>query len=207
LTEDEAKEWLASALNVSRETLLAMERFRQLLIQEQDRQNLVSTRSLESFWSRHVVDSAQLVPLAPTGTWLDIGSGAGLPGIITALLTRAPTLLVEPRARRAQFLNEVAETLGLTRAQVFALPVEKLVPQPVDIITARAVAPLNKLVAMGAPFAHEQTVWLLPKGKSAQSELASLSAAWQGSWALHRSVTDPESQILVGRHIRMNGKR
>jgi 16S rRNA (guanine527-N7)-methyltransferase len=145
--------------------------------------------------------------LAGRGTWLDIGSGAGAPGIVTAILTGAPTILVESRARRAAFLQETVDYLKLMRVRVVASTVQKLVADPVDIITARAVAALPALIEMAAPFAHKGTVWLLPKGKTAQSELASLPRTWQGKWEMRASVTDPESQILIGRNIRVTTKR
>lgn len=207
MTEDEARAWLVANFDVSRETLDQLNAYSALVREGQTTQNLVSASTLPTFWSRHIIDSAQLVLLAGAGRWMDIGSGAGVPGIVTAILTRAPTILVESRARRAEFLKETAEKLGLANVTVVASTVQKLVANPVDIITARAVATLPALLEMALPFAHKGTVWLLPKGKSAQSELASLPRAWQGDWDVRASVTDPESQILVGRHIRMKSKR
>ncbi len=207
MTEDEARAWLVENFDVSRETLDKLDAFAMLVREGQKSQNLVSTSTLPMFWSRHIVDSAQLVLMAGAGTWLDIGSGAGVPGIVTAILTDAPTILVESRARRAQFLQETVQSLGLSNVRVALSTVQKLVASPVDFITARAVAPLPKLLEMALPFAHKGTVWLLPKGKSAQRELASLPCAWQGEWQARASVTDPESQILIGRHIKVKSKR
>jgi 16S rRNA (guanine527-N7)-methyltransferase len=207
LTESEARAWLQANLDVSRETLGQLERYAALVLDGQTRQNLVSSRTFSNFWTRHIVDAAQLVLFATEGSWLDIGSGAGLPGIVTAVLTGAPTILVEPRSRRAAFLEETAQALGLTKVRVVASTVQKLVAEPVDNITARAVSSLPALVGMALPFAHSGTVWLLPKGKSAQSELASLPRTWHGDWETHASVTDPESQILIGRNIGMMSKR
>ena len=209
MTEDEARAWLVDKLDVSRETITKLDGYAALVRDGQTSQNLVSASTLPTFWSRHIVDSAQLVLLTGEGkgSWLDIGSGAGVPGIVTAILTGAPTILVESRSRRAQFLQEVSEKLGLSNIRVVASTVQKLVANPVDIITARAVAALPSLVEMASPFAHKETVWLFPKGKSAQSELASLPRAWQGSWEARTSVTDPASQILIGRHIRVKSKR
>jgi 16S rRNA (guanine527-N7)-methyltransferase len=207
LTEDEARAWLVANFDVSRETVDQLDAYAALVREGQQTQNLVSASTLPIFWSRHIIDSAQLVLLAGAGSWMDIGSGAGVPGIVTAILTGAPTILVESRTRRAEFLKETAEKLGLANVTVAASTVQKLAAHPVDIITARAVATLPALLEMALPFAHKGTVWLLPKGKSAQSELASLPRAWQGDWNVRASVTDPESQILVGRHIRMKSKR
>ena len=207
MTEDEARAWLAAHFDVSRETFDQLEAYAALVHAGQDTQNLVSASTLPTFWSRHIVDSAQLVLLGEKGSWLDIGSGAGVPGIVTAILTGAPTILVESRIRRAEFLQETAEKLNLSNVRVVASTVQKLVANPVDNITARAVAALPALLEMAIPFAHKGTVWLLPKGKSAQTELASLPRAWQGDWEARASVTDPESQILIGRHIRVKSKR
>jgi 16S rRNA (guanine527-N7)-methyltransferase len=207
LTEDEARAWLVANFTVSRETIDKLDAYATLVREGQETQNLVSASTLPTFWSRHIVDSAQLVLLAGPGSWLDIGSGAGVPGIVTAILTGAPTILVESRARRAGFLQETSEKLALSNVRVVASTVQKLVADPVDSITARAVASLSKLIEMALPFAHNGTVWLLPKGKSAQTELASLPRAWQGEWELRASATDPESQILIGRHIRVKSKR
>lgn len=207
MTEDEARAWLIAKLDVSRETLEKLEAYAAIVCEGQKTQNLVSASTLPLFWSRHIVDSAQLVLLSGEGTWLDIGSGAGVPGVVTAILTGAPTILVEPRARRASFLQETVEKLGLHLVDVAASTVQKLVAKPVDIITARAVTALPALIQMALPFAHEATVWLLPKGRNAQSELALLPRTWQGVWTLHPSVTDRDSQILVGRRIKVESKR
>jgi 16S rRNA (guanine527-N7)-methyltransferase len=203
LTEDEARAWLVTQLDVSRETMGKLETYVELVLNAQTAQNLVSASTIFKFWSRHIVDSAQLILLANKGSWLDIGSGAGIPGIVTAIVTGEPTIMVEPRSRRATFLKESSERLGLRHVRIVATTVQRLVADPVDNITARAVAALPALLAMANIFAHNGTVWLLPKGKSAQSELASLPRAWQGDWEASASVTDPDSQILIGRHIRV----
>ena len=207
MTEDEARVWLVSVLGVSRETLDKLEAYTALVHEGQATLNLVSASTLPDFWSRHIIDSAQLVPMARAGSWLDIGSGAGIPGIITAIITGNPTILVEPRSRRAAFLSHVAESLALSNVRVCASTVQKLVAEPVDNITARALAALPAILELATPFAHKGTIWLLPKGKSAETELASLPRAWQGSWELRASMTDPESKILIGRHIRMTKQR
>ena len=207
MTEDEARGWLVDRLDVSRETMDQLDAYAALVREGQKTQNLVSASTLPTFLARHIVDSAQLILLGQSGSWLDIGSGAGIPGIITAIITAAPTTLVEPRARRAAFLSEAAEFLGLSSVRVVSSTVQKLVSNPVDNITARALAALPAIVEMAAPFAHKGTVWLLPKGKSAETELASLPRAWQGHWEMRASVTDPDSHILIGRHIRMTKQR
>lgn len=206
MTEDDARDWIARHCGVSRETISQLDAYAAAVRAGQESQNLVSARTLPDFWSRHIVDSAQLILLGQKGSWLDIGSGAGIPGIVIAILTGGPVILVEPRARRAQFLQETAEKLGLSNVRTVQSTVQKLVANPVDNITARAVAALPALVEMASPHAHKETIWVLPKGKSAESELASLPRAWQGAWTIHRSVTDPDSNILVGRNVKVNGR-
>ena len=207
MNDTEARAWLVEVATVSRETIEQLEMYEACVRAEQKHQNLVSDSTLPTFWSRHIVDSVQLVRLANRGSWLDIGSGAGLPGIITAIVTGAATILVEPRARRVDFLRRTVERLGLAHVTVAASTIEQLPATPVQNITARAVAALPVFIEMALPFADANTVWLLPKGKSAKSELASLPRAWQGGWTTHASVTDPESLILVGRHVKLKGKR
>jgi 16S rRNA (guanine527-N7)-methyltransferase len=206
LTEDEARAWISANFDVSRETFAKLERYADAVGSEQQVQNLVSTATIAQFWSRHIVDSAQLINFASTGSWLDIGSGAGLPGIVVAILTGAPTLLVEPRPLRANFLARMVASLELPRCTVATMPIARVPTQRFDVITARAVASLPKLVAIASRFADLSTIWVLPKGRSAQSELASLPRAWQGAWVAVPSITDPTSGILVGRGIPGDGR-
>lgn len=203
MNEVEARAWLVDVLAVSRETIEQLEMYEACVRVAQEDQNLVSASTLPIFWSRHITDSAQLVPFSNAGSWLDIGSGAGVPGLITAIITGAATTLVEPRVRRADFLRRTIEALGLSHVTVAASTMQQLNATPVDNITARAVAALPALITMALPFAHPGTVWLLPKGKSAKSELASLPRAWQGVWTMHPSVTDPDSFILAGRQLKV----
>ena len=203
MNEADARAWLVDTLAVSRETLDRLGAYACYVAEEQRSQNLVSAATLPDFWARHIVDSAQLIRLAKPGTWLDIGSGAGLPGIVVAILTGQPVHLVEPRARRAVFLVDTVERLQLTNIRITATTLQKLDPEPTNIIAARAVASLVDLITMAHRFASPGTIWLLPKGKSAKTELASLPSTWHGEWEMHDSVTDPDSQILVGRNIRV----
>jgi 16S rRNA (guanine527-N7)-methyltransferase len=209
LNEAGARAWLVAHLDVSRETLDKLADYAAMVADEQARQNLVSAATLPDFWSRHIVDSAQLLTLVPEapGPWLDIGSGAGLPGIVIAIIAGTPITLVEPRPLRAQFLETVAERIGLDNVEVVAAPLARVKKRKFGVVTARAVAALPKLVAMTIPFTDLSTVWVLPKGKTARAELESLPPTWQGAWTVVQSVTDPASHILVGRGIRMKGKK
>ena len=209
MNTEQCRRWLLDSLDVSRETLDRLEHYETLVGAENTRQNLVSATTLASFWHRHIVDSAQLVALSSStpGRWLDIGSGAGIPGIVTAIITGSPTVLVEPRSRRAAFLASVVGVLRLTNVTVEAKAIEKVAPVRCDVITARAVAPLPKLVGYGARFAHDGTLWLLPKGRSAHAELALLDDRWQSRFSTVTSVTDPHSQIIMGHGVPKSKER
>ena len=163
------------------------------------RQNLIAPSTLETVWSRHILDSAQLVGFEPRSgaSWADVGSGAGLPGLVIALLVEGPVTLIEPRRLRAEFLCDTAETLGiLDRVTVHCSKVER-VEGNFDVITARAVAALDGLLELTAHLSRSETVWVLPKGRNAQSELAQAQRNWQCEVSVEQSCTDPESEILV----------
>lgn len=201
--EAQAREWIARLSGVSRETFDRLERFAALLTEEAMRQNLVSASTLGSaFWVRHLADSAQLLPLAPASgaRWIDIGSGAGLPGLVIAIL--APqwhVTLVESRRLRCDFLCATIADLGLdAQVTVAQQRVEVHRDGPYDVISARAYAPLPALLTSASHLARPSTVWLLPKGRSAVNELSTLSDAWQKLFHVEPSRTDSDARILVG---------
>lgn len=187
---------------VSRETLERLEAYANLLRGESQVQNLVAASTLDQLWERHILDSAQLVRFepAPDASWLDIGSGAGLPGVVIACLVDGPVTLVEPRRLRAEFLGRVVEVLGL-HAAVVSSKIER-VEGKFDVITARAVASLARLFQLSHHLSTRKTVWAFPKGRSAQSELAEAQRAWQGAFHVERSVTDAASWIVVATGVR-----
>ena len=208
MTEDEARSWFRTALSVSRETEAQLEAFAALVVEENARQNLVSTATLPYIWARHMVDSGQLVALAGAASdaaWLDLGSGPGFPGIVLAILCGGPVHLVEERKGRIAFLERVAETLGLANVHVHGCKVERLSLPPVDIITARAFAPLPKLFTLAHSFSTQKTLWLLPKGKSAHAELESVRGTWQGVFHVKQSITDAEAAIITATGVRRAG--
>lgn len=203
MTENEAIAWLQAQLHVSRETLEALEAFVAFLKREAESQNLISASTLDHIWSRHIVDSAQLLLFtdtsAPPSNWLDLGSGAGFPGLVIALLTNHHVTLVESRARRIDYLQRAVEMLDLThRVKVAGVTLERLETAPFSVISARAFAPLPKLFDLAARFAANNTLWLLPKGRNAKAEWEGAQALWDGNFQIMDSVTDQEAGILVG---------
>ena len=198
MTEAEARAWLA-ARNVSRETFSRIEAFLDFLRDEASRQNLIAASTLDTVWERHVVDSAQLLDHAGDWrTWLDLGSGAGFPGLIIAILRAGQVTLIESRAKRIAFLTEAARIAGVSdRVEVIGSRVETAPRRAYDVISARAFAPLPKLLDLAYPFTDKSTRFVLPKGKSAAEELAAARASWQGRFELVPSVTDSEAAIIV----------
>ncbi len=185
-----------------------MSRLKALVITESRLQNLISAASIETFDDRHLDDSLQLVPLLPPGEVIDIGSGGGFPGLVLGCVRSDICHLVEPRAKRAAFLEAACASLGIAdHVRVHACRVERLERPPVAAITARAVASLDRLFAMAAHLADENTRWVLPKGRSAASELAEARKTWQGEFRLVASRTDPEAAIVIAAGVRRRRAR
>lgn len=200
MTEDEARDWLRTRTDVSRETRLAA--FVDLLRDEAARQNLVSPSTLNEIWARHIVDSAQLLDHGdPGGLWLDIGSGAGLPGIVLAILRDDPVELVEPRKLRTAFLQHIVDTLGLANVTIHTAKVERTKGRAA-VVTARAVGSLDTLFRIARHRSDRSTIWVLPKGRNAQSEVEDAQLWWQGSFHVEPSVTAPDSLIIVAKEVR-----
>ena len=187
---------------VSRETFEKLEAYAALLREEARRQNLVSASTLDHLWDRHILDSAQLVRFEPhaAASWADIGSGAGLPGIVVACLVEGSVTLIEPRRLRAEFLHRVCESLRIDAA-VLAAKVER-VEGSYDVLTARAVANMAQLLNISAHLSTRKSLWVLPKGRSAQAELAEAQRSWQGEFHVEQSVTDADSHIVVATGVR-----
>jgi 16S rRNA (guanine527-N7)-methyltransferase len=192
----------AAGRPVSRETFGKLQLYVERLKSENRRQNLVSASTLADIWERHIVDSTQLVRFEPHAgaSWVDVGSGAGLPGIVIACLVEGPVTLVEPRRLRAEFLAEEVRALGLSTT-VACSRIERITGA-FDVITGRAVAPLPHFLSMCDHLSTRKTVWALPRGRSAQSELAEAQGAWQGVFHVEQSVTDADSKIIVGTGVR-----
>ena len=199
--EEAARGWLEQAFAPTAAQWARLERFAAMLVAENERQNLIAASTISTLWVRHIADSAQLLALDldGEGLWVDLGSGPGLPGLVVAILSERPMLLVESRKRRCEFLRDVAEALGLAHVEVAEAPLEKVATRAAGTISARAFAPLDRLIDLSARFSTESTCWLLPKGRNAVKELALLPPTWQRMFHVEQSRTDGESHILVGR--------
>ncbi len=207
MEESAVKNWLVEDLDVSRETLERLELFAALLVEEAQHQNLISKSSIDDLWDRHIRDSAQLMMLASpatrTGHWIDLGSGPGLPGIVLAIIGTMDMTLVEVRSRRADFLEAAHEKLELgDRVHIEGRKLERVETANYDVITARAFTALPKLFSLAHRFSNAETQWLLPKGRSAQEELADAKRTWQGDFALHASLTSDEAFIIEAHNVR-----
>lgn len=207
MNEDAAREWLGKTVHVSRETFARIDAFGKLLRAENERQNLVSAATLDAFWSRHVVDSAQLLRFCRgKGAWLDIGTGAGFPGLIIAALRDGSITMVESRRLRVDFLHRAAAVLEVEPEIVHAT-IERVPSRSFATISARALAPLPRLLELAHRFSTEKTLWLLPKGRNAKSELEAVRDAWQGDFRLEPSLTDADAQIIVATGVRRRSGR
>lgn len=199
-SEDGARAWIGETFDPTAQQWERLDRFAAMLVAENDLQNLIAASTIPTLWVRHIADSAQLLALDPAtdGLWIDLGSGPGLPGLVVAILSERPMLLVESRKRRCDFLREVAHSLDLTHVEVAEAPLERVAMRPASTISARAFAPLDRLIGLSTRFSTESTRWLLPKGRNAVKELALLPEAWQRMFHVEQSRTDADSRILVG---------
>lgn len=186
MTEDEARGWLVERFGAS--VVQRVAQFVGLVIAENERQNLVSPSSIASIWTRHVVDSAQLIALGRPGIWVDIGTGGGFPGMIVGLCRPDTIVMIEPRRRRAAFLQQCVDILAITNASVDPRKIEA-VTIPAMVISARAVASVEKLLQAAHRCATPSTRWILPRGRSSDAE--------PGMFHVEHSITDPESRILT----------
>lgn len=196
----------AIALNqdsVSRETWNRLDRLVERLLQVQQHTNLVSDSTLPQLWTRHVADSLQLLDAAPGAKrWIDIGSGAGFPGLVIACaltdIDGAEVHLVESKLKKANFLRDCGHSLGVP-AIVHARRIEdfaKANKRAFDVVTARAVAPLDKLLGYAIPLLKRGGVGLFPKGQDVEAELTTASKSWTIEADLIPSKTDARGRIV-----------
>ena len=192
-------------LGVSQETLERLVTFRRLLAEASERMNLIGPKELELFWSRHVLDSAQLLKFAPEAKrWADLGAGAGFPGLVLAAFLAdtpgAAVHLVEATGKKAKFLEKVVAELALS-AKVFNARIEdfRAGEGPYDVVTARALAPLPRLIAYAKPILDRGAIGLFPKGANLDAELAAASSALNGGAYradVLESLSDPRGRIV-----------
>ncbi len=209
-TEAEAQAWLQSLPEWDAVAAERLDALIAMLTEENVRQNLVSAASMGEVWRRHIADSAQLlvhVPRETTAPWLDLGTGAGFPGLVVAALRPdCEVVMVESRGRRVEWLERVCATLGLDNADVAGVRLEVLPKRAFRAISARAFAPLPKLLELSAGFSTSDTVWLLPKGRSAPQELSDLQG-WNHLFHVEQSLTDPDSGVIVGTLAGRKGRK
>lgn len=193
--------------DVSRETFERLELYVELLRRENEHQNLIARSTLDDLWARHILDSAQLINLMPdqAGSMVDLGSGAGLPGMVVAILRAHPITLLEPRRLRAEFLRATASELGLEHVTVEQLKAERAIGK-YDVITARAVATIDRLFTAAHHLSKPGTMWILPKGRSGRIELEEARHAWQGCFRLEPSMTDGEAAVIVATGVTARAK-
>lgn len=189
---------------VSRETAGRLDRFVALLLDWQRRLNLIAPSTAPTLWTRHIADSLQLLSLAPGARiWADFGSGAGFPGMaIACALAETPgarVYLVETNARKTAFLREAVRVVGAP-ALVRGERVKDFVKsfsEPVDVVTARALAPLRNLLAEAYPLVVKGTMGLFPKGQAVEAELTEAAKYWNIQATLAPSRTDPKGRIVI----------
>ena len=195
---------------VSRETSGRLDRFAALLTEWQRKTNLVAPSTLPHLWTRHIADSAQLRRLAPDAKiWVDLGSGAGFPGIVIAcMLAERPGPIVhlaESNAKKCAFLREAIRQIGLP-AVVHCERIEQFAKEfadKADVVTARALAPLDRLLPLAALLLKSPAIGLFPKGQDVAAELTAASKCWNIEATLEPSVTSSSSRILMVRKLEL----
>jgi 16S rRNA (guanine527-N7)-methyltransferase len=189
---------------VSRETLARLDRFVATLLAWQKRINLIAPASVREIWTRHIADSLQLVALAPTArVWLDLGSGGGFPGLaIACALADTPAArvhLIESNGKKAAFLREAVRVTGAP-AIVHQARIEHMgttLDESIEVVTARALAPLTDLLGLAEPWLKRGAQALFPKGQDVGAELTEASKYWNIEAVMSPSRTDPRGQIVT----------
>ncbi|MDO9712164.1 16S rRNA (guanine(527)-N(7))-methyltransferase RsmG [Paracraurococcus lichenis] len=194
-------------LGVSRETGERLGDFVALLSRWNSRINLTAERDEAALWQRHILDSLQLGPLLPPGEdpIVDLGSGAGFPGLMLALVSGRETHLVESDRRKSAFLIEAARILGLPQVKVHPTRIDAAKLPPAAVVSARALAPLPDLLAHAHRILTPGGVALFPKGRTAEQELTDAARAWIMRVERFPSRTDPTATILRISEIRPDG--
>ena len=199
-----------SATDATDDQIERLERYRSLLAEWNERLNLVGPSAMAEFWNRHAFDSWQLLPLAPQALrWADLGTGAGLPGVVIAAFLRdrtgAEVHLVESLAKRCRFLAEVVAELDLP-ARVHNARAEDL-SLPVDVVTARACAPFVRLFRYADPHLARGATGLFLKGEAAEGELDAAREAWTFEADLRPSLSDPRGRVVTIRSLQARARK
>lgn len=200
VSSEEAARHFVAARCESRD-FARLEHFIALLLEEVRVQNLVAKGTIASMWRRHIADSAQLLDHVSRETkpWVDLGSGAGFPGLVLATMKpTTPFILIESRSLRIHWLERMVAALSLENCRIIGADVRKVGPLRAGVISARAFAPLPRLIAQSARFSTATTQWVLPKGRSATQEVRMLPSQLRSMFHVKPSVTDAESGIVVG---------
>ena len=200
MTEADAQDWIAERFG--RQAVDRVGQFGALLVAEAQQQNLIAPSTIPTLWVRHLLDSAQLALWGGDGgRWIDVGTGGGLPGMVLAILLDRPFTLVEPRRLRARFLEFCADRLGLTGRVVVQDRRIETVRERAATISARAVSPLDVLIASARHCADRSTIWVLPRGQGGAREVERLAMAAPATFHVKPSVSDPAAAIVVATGI------
>ncbi|MGB8737502.1 MAG: 16S rRNA (guanine(527)-N(7))-methyltransferase RsmG [Rhodomicrobium sp.] len=204
----------ARAFSVSHETVEKLELYGRLLIQWQKAVNLVAPATIPQLWQRHFADSAQLLRLAPRAKiWVDLGSGGGFPALVIAIMLanqeECCVHLIESNARKCAFLSEAARQTGaparVHNARIADAAASGAVPAA-DVVTARALAPLDTLLELALPFFGNASAALFLKGREAGVEIAEARKRWVFNLKIHPSISDAQGQILeIGKPVLIRG--
>ena len=201
LSEVSAQALLLSSTGASRETLDRFKVYQALLEKWAPRINLVGSSTLPNFWSRHILDSAQILPHAPPSalSWVDFGSGAGFPGLVLAVLlearSNATICLIEASAKRCAFLREAARAME-TKVEIIQAKLEDVAPSRSDVVTARAFTSLERLIAYAVPWLGDQSQTLFPKGEEIHAEIAQASTQWNFQSIIYPSISDSRGCVV-----------
>ena len=192
------------------ERMVELERFLVMLTEANEVMNLVGPDSLPDFWNRHAWDSAQLLDRAGFAkTWADLGAGAGFPGLVLAILSKdrpnGHVWLVDSLQKRCRFLQAVVDELGLPATVVWGRAEEQAIK--VDIVTARAVAPMEKLLGYAQPYLSRGAQGLFLKGEKAEQELKDAAKSWHVDAELTVSRSDPRGRIVTIRSLKSRGQQ
>ncbi len=199
---------LLEQLGVSHETLGGFDRLVEELSVWQTKMNLIGPAEIDQIWTRHVVDSAQLFGLAQHAeTWLDLGSGGGFPGLVVGILLKTcgkgQIDLIESNGRKCAFLREAARVTG-ARARVRQGRIEDLVVDyvdKIDVVTARAVAPLSQLLLWCKDLLRSGAIAIFPKGRDVEAELTQAAKSWKVEVEQRPSLTDRDGRIVIVRSL------